>query len=212
AWAMTDGATSNDLPALTEAVQTAMLANVLPYTNGFDAKPNQTFQADNLVVVNANGGNIDNALMLQDWVSIKENHDLIEYGIEGTDWEPVGDDRFEALSDYAFPGYALCWRASLQRKASYMTESEERVFAWAQDFDNFTIDPFASFIPDTTPVEQEISAMESVITEFANPLYYGVVDVDEQLDKLKKAADNAGLEKLQAEMEKQADEHLSGNA
>ncbi|NEE02704.1 DUF3502 domain-containing protein [Phytoactinopolyspora halotolerans] len=211
-WAMTDGLTSNAMPALTKAVPGAMLANVLPYSGGFDAKPNQTFQADNLVVVNANGGSVENALTLQDWLSIKENHDLVEYGIEGTHWEPVGDDKFEALGDYEFPGYSLCWRASLQRKASYMTESEDRVFAWAQDFDNFTVDPFASFIPDTEPVEKELSAMESVITEFANPLYYGIVDVDDQLDKLKKAAEGAGLEKLQAEMEKQADAYLSNNA
>ncbi|NDL57199.1 extracellular solute-binding protein [Phytoactinopolyspora mesophila] len=211
-WAMTDGLTSNDMPALTRSVPGAMLANVIPYTGGLGALPNQTFQADNLVVVNANGGNVENALTLQDWVSIQENHDLIEYGIEGTDWQPVGEDKFESLSDYEFPGYALCWRASLQRKSSYMTESEERVFSWAQDFDNFTVDPFASFIPQTEPVGREISAMESVISEFANPLYYGVVDVDDQLDKLKRAAENAGLNKLQAEMEKQADEHLSKNA
>ncbi|MDI5937176.1 DUF3502 domain-containing protein, partial [Micromonospora sp. DH15] len=170
-------------------------------------------QADNLVVVNANGGNVGNAMRLQDWVSVKENHDLLEYGIEGTDWKPVGEDRFEALTQYSsFPGYAVSWRASLERNASYMTESEERVFSWAQDYDNFTVDPFASFVPDNKPVEQQIAAMTTVITQYANPLYYGVVDVDPQLDKLKKAAAAAGVDKLLAEMEKQADAYLAKNA
>jgi len=211
-WAMTDGTASNAMPALTKAVPGAMLANVLPYGGGLGAMPNQTFQADNLVVVNANGGNVDNAMALQDWLSVKENHDLIEYGVEGTDWKAVGDDKFEALSDYispGFPGYSLSWRASLERKAAHMTPSEEEIFGWAQDFGNFTVDPFASFIPDGTPVEQEIAAMQSVITQFANPLFYGVVDVDDQLNQLKGAAENAGLAKLQAEMEKQADAHLA---
>jgi putative aldouronate transport system substrate-binding protein len=209
-WAMTDGTTSNEMPKLTTAVPGAMLANVLPYAGGLGVKPNQTFQADNLVVVNAHGGNVENAMKLQDWVSIKENHDLLEYGIEGTDWKPVGDDKFEAISQYTtFPGYAISWRASLERKASYMTESEQKVFAWAQDYANFTVDPFASFIPDTKPVEQQIAAITTVITQYANPLYYGVVDVDKQLDKLKKAAENAGVDKLQAEMEKQANEYLA---
>ncbi|MEJ3749714.1 DUF3502 domain-containing protein [Actinomycetes bacterium KLBMP 9797] len=209
-WAMTDGATSNVMPALTKAVPGAMLAEVLPYRDGLSAKPNQTFQADNLVVVNANGGSVANALKLQDWLSTKANHDLVEYGIEGTDWKPIGDDKFEALSQYTtFPGYALSWRASLERKAAYMTESEQKVFAWAQDYDNFTVDPFASFVPDTKPVEQQISAITTVITQYANPLYYGVVDVDAQLDKLKKAAENAGVAKLQAEMEKQANAYLA---
>lgn len=208
-WAMTDGLSSTVLPQLTKAVPGARLANVIPYKDGLDAKPNQTFQADNLVVVNAHGGNVGNAMALQDWLSVRENHDLVEYGIEGTHWKPVGTDKVQVLTDYAFPGFALCWRASLERKSSSMTPSEERIFDWAQNYDNFTIDPFASFIPDTTPVKQEISAMESVITQFANPLYYGVTDVGGQLDKLKRAADKAGLAKLQAEMEKQANEHLA---
>jgi putative aldouronate transport system substrate-binding protein len=212
-WAITDGLTSNVMPALTEAVPGAMLADILPYANGLAAKPNQTFQADNLVVVNANGGNVENAMRLQDWVSVKENHDLLEYGIEGTDWRPVGEDKFEALSQYTtFPGFAVSWRASLERKASYMTASEEQVFAWAQDYDNFTVDPFASFIPDTQPVEQQIAAIETVITQYANPLYYGVVDVDDQLDELKRAAENAGVNELLAEMERQANEYLATNA
>lgn len=215
-WAMTDGATSNVMPALTKAVPGAMLADVLPYAQGLDAKPNQTFQADNIVVVNANGGNVTNAMKLQDWVSIRENHDLLEYGVEGTDWKPVGEDRFEAISPYAtspgFPGFALSWRSGLERKTSYMTESEDRVFAWAKNYDNFTLDPFASFVPDNKPVEQQIAAISTVITQFANPLYYGVVDVDSQLDKLKRAASAAGVDKLQAEMEKQADDYLKKNS
>ena len=68
-----------------------------------EVKPVQTFQADNMVVVNANGGDVERALALQDWLSVKANHDLIEYGIEGTDWEAVGDDGLKQLSQYSFP-------------------------------------------------------------------------------------------------------------
>jgi hypothetical protein len=32
-----------------------------------------------------------------------------------------------------------------------MTESEAAWFDWAQDIDNFTIDPFAGFVPDPEP-------------------------------------------------------------
>lgn len=207
-WAMTDGTSSNTLSTLQKAVPTAALANIMPLKDGLSAKPNQTFQADNMVVVNSKGGNLDRTLQLQDWLSIKENHDLISYGIEGTDWEPADGNKFKPLSDYAFPGYALSWRASLERKSLSISATEEKIFEWAQNFDNFTIDPFASFIPDATPVKQQVAAMTNVITQFANPLFYGVVDVDSQLDKLKKAADGAGVAKLQEEMDKQANAHL----
>ncbi|MFF9563894.1 ABC transporter substrate-binding protein [Leifsonia sp. NPDC014704] len=208
-WAITDGTASNALVALKKAVPTAELAEVLPYGGDITSvKPLQTFQADNLVVVNANGGNVERALALQDWLSIEKNHDLIEYGIEGKDWEATSDGGIKQLSDYSFPGYALLWRSSLERKSSFMTESEKKVFAWAQDYGNFTKSAYASFIPDVTPVKQAAAQMNNVITQYANPLYYGVTDVDSQLDKLKKAADSAGLSQLQAEMEKQANAYL----
>ena len=52
--------------------------------------------------------------------------------------------------------------------------------------------------------------MNNVIIQHANPLFYGVADVDAQLDQLKKAADAAGLDALQGEMEKQANAYLVG--
>lgn len=208
-WAITDGTTSGSLTALQKAVPGAAVGNVMPLKDGLKAKPNQTFQADNLVVVSAKGGNLDRALQLQDWLSIHENHDLLSYGIEGQDWEAVGNDKFKQLSDYAFPGFALAWRAPLERKPATMSASEERIFDWAQDYNNFNTDPFASFIPDSTPVKQQLAAMTNVITELANPMYYGLADVDQQLDKLKKAAEAAGLSVLQAEFEKQANAYLA---
>jgi putative aldouronate transport system substrate-binding protein len=212
-WAMTDGTASNQLVGLQRAVPEARLAQVMPFGKPLSAvKPVQTFQADNMVVVNANGGDVDRALALQDWLSVKQNHDLVEYGIEGTDWEAVGEDGINQLSQYAFPGYALLWRSSLERRSSFMTESEKTVFDWAQNYDNFTADTFASFVPDVTPVREAAAAMNNVIIQHANPLFFGVVDVDGQLDKLKSAADAAGLDALQAEMEKQADAYLKARA
>lgn len=208
-WAITDGTASNQLVGLKKAIPNASLAEIFPFGGDLTSvKPNQSFQADNLVVVNANGGDVDRALALQDWLSVQENHDLVEYGIEGKDWKASGSDGIEQLSQYSFPGYALLWRSKLERKSSVMTESERREFEWAQDYDNFTTDPFASFIPEVAPVKAAAAQMNNVITQYANPLFYGVVDVDSQLSKLKKAADAAGLDKLQSEMEKQANAYL----
>ena len=211
AWATTDGQSSNALPALQKAVKGARLANVIPLKGGKATKPNQTFQADNFTVLNTKGQSNDQAMQLEDWVSIKENHDLISYGVEGTDWKAVGADKFSQLSTYAFPGFALDWRTSLERRSSFMTETEADWFDWAQDYDNFTVDDFASFIPDVTPVKKEDAQISQAFTQYANPLFFGAVDVDSGLDKLKKAVAGAGLDKVQAEMEKQANAYLSGN-
>lgn len=209
-WAMTDGLSSQSLVPLRKAVPSAQLANVVPLGGGKNAKPNQTFQADNFVVLNTKGRSNERALRLEDWVSIKENHDLISYGVEGTDWKPVGTDRIEQVSAYSFPGFALCWRQSLEKKIKDITPTENEWFDWAQDYDNFTVDPYASFVPDVTPVKREDSQITAAMTQYGNPLWIGAVDVDKGLDQLKKAVEKAGLSKLQAEMAKQADAYLKG--
>jgi putative aldouronate transport system substrate-binding protein len=209
-WAMTDGLSSQSLAPLRKAVPAAQLANVVPLRGGKNAKPNQTFQADNFVVLNAKGRSNERAMQLEDWVSIKENHDLLSYGVEGKDWKPVGTDRIEQLSGYSFPGYALCWRQKLEKKIKDITPTENEWFDWAQDYDNFTVDPYASFVPDVTPVKREDSQITAAMTQYGNPLWIGAVDVDKGLDQLKKAVDKAGLNKLQAEMAKQADAYLKG--
>ncbi|NIK61641.1 DUF3502 domain-containing protein [Kribbella shirazensis] len=209
-WAMTDGLSSQSLAPLRKAVPSAQIANVVPIRGGKNAKPNQTFQADNFVVLNVKGQSNERALQLEDWVSIKENHDLISYGVEGKDWKPVGTDKFEQLSQYGFPGYALCWRQTLEKKIKDITPTEEAWFDWAQDYDNFTVDPYASFVPDVTPVKRQDSQVSAAMTQYGNPLWIGAVDVDKGLDALRKAVDKAGLADLHAELEKQANAYLKG--
>lgn len=210
-WGITDGGdTSSHLDLLEKAVPGATLVSLLPFADGASAKPNQTFQADNLVVVNAGAADADAAMQLLDWVSIKENHDLLQYGEEGTDWKAVGDDAYEPIGDYAnFPGFALSWRIPLERKYSRMSESEATWFDWSKKYENFTLDPFASFIPDLAAIETEHAQITAAVTEFGNPLFAGAVPVEEGLDKLKKAVDQAGLAKVQEELNKQADAYLA---
>lgn len=204
---ITDGLSSQTLPTLQAAVPDARLANLLPFRDGFNTKPYQTFQADNFVIVNPSG-DVDRALQVQDWLSIQENHDLLAYGIEGTDWKASGDDKYEPISDYSFPGFALLWRLDLERMPSAISESEEEIFEWSKSFENFQMDPLATFYPDVTPVEAEDAELTNVMTEHFKPMCAGAVDVEEGLSKVKAAAEAAGIEKALEEMKKQISDHL----
>jgi len=205
---ITDGLGSQSLKTLQAAVPGASLANLLPYRDGLAAKPFQTFQSDNFAVINP-AGHVDRALQIQDWLSIQENHDMLAYGIEGTDWTASGEDKYEALSDYVFPGFALLWRIDLERMPSTISASEEEIFAWSKKFENFTLDPLATFYPDVTPVKKEDAELTNVATEHLKPLCSGAVDVDAGLDALRRAAEAAGIEKVMEEMRTQISAHLA---
>lgn len=206
--AITDGYSSNAITALAKAVPSATLANVLPLAGGLESKPYQTFQSDNFVVLNARGQSHESAMQLQNWLSVKKNHDLISYGIEGSDWKANGDDGMQRVSTYDFPGFALCWRIPLERKPVTMSASEEKIFEWSKDPKNFELDPYASFIPDVTPIKNENTQLAAAVTRYCKPLFAGAVDVVQGLDNLKKACERAGLANVQAELAKQADAYL----
>lgn len=208
--ANTDGLSSGVLGALRASVPGAEVANVMPLTGGLAGfQPNQTFQADNYVVVPATSEAPHALFQLLDWLSVKENHDLLQYGVEGTDWKPVGDDQYEALSQYSFPGFALSWRAPLELRSSFMSDSESEIFTWAQSTENFTVDTFAQFIPDVSAVENENAQVVQAMTTYGQPLFAGAVEPVQGLSDLQKALETAGLEKLQAELARQGDEFLA---
>jgi putative aldouronate transport system substrate-binding protein len=205
---ITDGTASGFLKSLQAAVKGSSIGVFIPLKDGTAAKPNQTFQADNNVVLNTRGQSHEAAMQLQNWVSIKENHDLLEYGVEGSDYKAVGSDQFNQLSQYSFPGYAISWRLPLELRSSTMSASEAKWFAWAQDYANFTVDPFASFYPDETSVKTQDAQVISAMTQYALPLFAGVVDPVSGLSSLQKALDRAGLDQLQSAMQTQADAYL----
>lgn len=208
--ANTDGLSSTVLGALRGSVPEAEVANVMPLTGGLaGVKPNQTFQADNYVVVPATSEAPHALFQLLDWLSVKENHDLLQYGVEGTDWEPVDDDKYEALSQYAFPGFALSWRAPLELRSNFMSASESEIFTWAQSTENFTVDTFAQFIPDVSAVENQNAQVVQAMTTYGQPLFAGAVEPVKGLSDLQKALETAGLETLQTELARQGDEFLA---
>jgi putative aldouronate transport system substrate-binding protein len=90
-----------------------------------------------------------------------------------------------------------------------MSESESGWFEWSKSYENFTLDPFATFIPDLSEIESEHSQITAAIAEYGNPLWAGAVEVEAGLDSLKKAVDQAGLAKVQDELNKQADAYLA---
>jgi putative aldouronate transport system substrate-binding protein len=146
---------------------------------------------------------VADGLAFQEWLSIKENHDLLEYGIEGTDWKAVGDDQLQMLSKYNFPGYTMSWRVPLERTASDMLASERKWYSWSKDFSNFAESPLAGFVIDQTPIKTQVAQINAAYTRYMTPLQAGTVDTAKGIEAAKKGFSSAGLDAVIAEVEKQ---------
>lgn len=200
--------TSTFLPTLTNIPGSA-LAQAHPFRDGLSAKVASLFAADNYMVVNVASDGAQRAMQLQNWLSKQENHDLLAYGIEGKDWNAVGDSEYELTSDYSFPTFAIGWRVPLERTVVGMVDTERAWLDWARDFGNFEADPYAGFLFDPAPVEPEIAQLVAAYTQFAIPLFAGSVDSTQGLSDCQKAFEAAGYEKVLDEMKTQADDFLA---
>lgn len=173
-------------------------------------KPFSAFGSGNQMALSVHNGQLSQGLAFQNWLSIKANHDLLEYGIEGTDWNPVGEDQFKALSRYSFPGYTMSWRVPLERTPSDMIESERKWFSWSQKFDSFELSPLAGYVTQQDPIKTQIAEIDAGNTKYLKPIQAGAVDTQKGLDAAKKGFSAAGLDKVIAEVERQLGEFFKG--
>jgi len=208
--AVNDGGTTQRFATIADSVPGASIVEVMPFTAGLDAVIATNFVVANYVVAPATSENVEQVMMFQNWLSKQENHDLVAYGIEGRDWNAVGDKEFEAISKYAFPTFALAWRVPLERSVAGMIPSSKAWFDWAKDVSHFSTDPFSGFQFDQTPVSAELAQLEAAYTQYVLPLAVGAVETTKGLSDMKSAMEGAGLEKVLDELKTQADAFLAG--
>lgn len=198
----TNGLQTTTYGGVTTKVKGAQIELCVPFAAGAP-KPYSAFGAGNQMSFNVRGGQAKDGLRFEDWLSIKENHDLLQYGIEGTDWKASGDHEYEVTSKYNFPGYTMSWRVPLERTPTNMVESERKWFGWSQKFDSFELSPLAGYVTDATPIKTQVAQMDANNTRYLKPLQAGAIDTDKGLNAAKKGFSSAGLDKVIAEVEKQ---------
>lgn len=132
------------------------------------------------------------------------------YGIAGTHYEAVGDDKFNATAGTAnFTGFSN-WGANspLNRKdASYPSEADDIAAAWQQKVYNFELE---TFVFNDANVKNEVANIGNVMLRYAIPLEYGLIkDIDKGQADLIKQLKAAGIDKLQTRLQSQIDAFLA---
>ncbi|GIP21277.1 extracellular solute-binding protein [Paenibacillus sp. J22TS3] len=178
--------------------------------NGDKAKPYTAFQQWNFLCIPASSKHSDLALDVVNWLSIKENHDLMEYGIQGKDWEPLGDKSYKVLSNYSFPGFVLTWRPKLNRTPDTMMPDDKKWFDFSADPANFTLSPTSGFSFNAEKVKTEYAKITPLHDSLFLPLSQGLLPAGEGKAKLEEKMAGLGGQKVIDEIQAQIDAVTSG--
>lgn len=136
---------------------------------------------------------------------------LLSHGLEGINYEMTDQEGIVNKIDGANPGYQRVFSMfGDQTKVYYNTPAEagiqEKISAFAE-----TSQPTVTlgYVFDSTPVSAKAAAVSNVVQQYGPSLEVGLVDnIDEALDQIVEAMNNAGIEDVIAENQNQLDTWL----
>lgn len=178
-----------------------------------DKKKTASISTQNGMAVHAASEHVERSLMAIDLLqNDREIHDLAMYGISGSHYEPVGDDKYEPGPNRdKYTGFSNWgFNSPLNRtEISYPTEATGIEQYWEELVYNF---PLETFVFDDQMVKNELANIGNIMIRYGVPLEYGLVSDLEQgqeglLDQLK----TAGIDKVQSELQSQINAFLENN-
>lgn len=144
-------------------------------------------------------------------------YNMLSKGLEGVHWEWADEEALliqpaNGAASFADTGYNpnTDWMFGNVFNAYYTDPTQ--VGAWPETAElnrQARPSPILGFTFDGSAVETELASVTAVIQEFGDPLGSGLVDVDEGLERLQAALIDAGIERIQAEAQRQVDEWLA---
>lgn len=200
-----------------EAKMAEMRRNNSPYEVAVaditpNSKKSQAISTQNGTSIHSTSKNVERALMFIDLMqNDKELHDLVMYGLPGVNYEPVGDKLFKATDKGVNYTNFSNWcfnNSELNRKDQSLPEETAALFKdWEPKVYHY---PLETFVFNNASVKTEVANVSNVMLRYAIPLEYGAIkDVDKGLADLNKQMKAAGIDKIQAEMQRQIDDFLA---
>ena len=141
----------------------------------------------------------------------KELYNLICCGIEGTHYTLNDDGRITVIPDTGYSKVvANAWVYGNQFNCFVRDTQPADVWELTEEMNNTAeLSPMLGFVPDTDPVTNELANVTNIQDEYNAKQSFGTAAVDEYFDEKCKKEDEAGLEKILEEMQKQYDEFLA---
>jgi len=154
--------------------------------------------------------NKERAMMFLNWTAKKENYDLLAYGIEGRNYEAIGEDQYKPLegSQYGYFPYAWVWNPTTDRLNAGFDPVSIEHYKFNANADNLVSSVLTGFSFNPEPVANEVSLYAAIEDKYYTTLFNGVKDPTEAFNAMKSEGEDY-LKKIQIEMQKQIDEFLA---
>ena len=170
----------------------------------------------NFLVVPAWSEKTDAVMYFLNWMwSNKENHDLFQFGIEGTNWQSTSDQSYTTLTPsedlkYTMPGYSFTWNPTFVRYSDEINAIPEvkALYDYMLDSSSYTISKISGFTFNPTPVETQVASVTALSSQLLLRFALHGADTEKVIDQFNTDAKAAGLEDVRAEMIKQLQEFL----
>ncbi|MFV0341409.1 MAG: DUF3502 domain-containing protein [Anaerocolumna sp.] len=154
------------------------------------------------------------AMAVLDWIfSNQTNNNLFNLGIEGEDFETVGDFQYKLLENdakYTFPTWLISNNPTYTLYDSELSQDLLEYNKWAADANNFKKNPFAGFSFDTSNITTEYTAFTTIQQDYYKQFMSGLYGADTQakLDEFyAKTKDYSAV--LKDEITKQLNEYFA---
>lgn len=191
-------------------IVTDSVRNMEPEARVTDLKGN------NFICIPAWSKKVDKALTFLDWLyADSSNHDMFELGVEGEDWNAIGEDRYEQIKSedkeaYSFPGYVMTWNPNYVRFLNTLSEDIYEYKKYDLDRDAYYESPLAGFMFDTSKLQTESTVVSGIKSEVETALAHGALDnpVEKLNENINKCLDN-GLNVIREEAIRQINEFLA---
>lgn len=167
--------------------------------------------------ININSKNPERAMMvINEFATNQEIQDLAQLGIEGVNWEPVGDNQYKVVdgnqyttsNNWGWRNMDIMRTVSLENPTELETKAAELEKHYLENTREYHV--LDGFTFDTTPVSVQYAAVEAAMGTYFDPLLSGLVDdVDSTLEQLRSALDAAGVQDVLTEMQKQVDAYVA---
>lgn len=143
----------------------------------------------------------------------QEAYDAFMYGVEGTTYELNESGQYKIL-DTDLYAENNCWAARTTELNRNPMGTPEGYDATKQAFEEMiaedgSAEKYTSFVIDTSLIEVEYAACQSVNQQYWWPLELGYTDITTGLAEYQEKLEAAGLETVRAELQRQLDEYLT---